>query len=236
MKFRHIPDDEEGWSSTTLGKAAGVVLVALSVGIGLLVTYEAGAGAVCWVLSRQLPAVSEKPVVSVPPVGGGASEATPKGALVTAVAPSEQGAEKPASAMLPGVLPGDSGNGQAGTSGAGKAGFFVDYRLARERTRSQQIELLREMVNNKQASAETREEAGRKLLELTSRMNREMEAEKLLLAQGYADAMVVMQAEGVSAVVAGRHVDREEQKKLAEMVGKATGIKAEAVSVTSHAM
>lgn len=112
-----------------------------------------------------------------------------------------------------------------------KEDYFVEYRMDRERTRGQQIELLREIVNNNQSPPETRKEAQKKLLELSDLMKKELEAEKIIVASGYKDAIIQIQPGTVSVVVPGPPLSREEKARLAELVARALGVKAAVVEV-----
>ncbi|MBC9784904.1 SpoIIIAH-like family protein [Heliobacterium chlorum] len=131
----------------------------------------------------------------------------------------------PPSISLPRLSQGGSGQAKAGNN------FFADYRMERERTRGQQIELLREIVNNEQSSGETRKEAQKKLIDLTTLMNKEMEAEKLIVAKGYKDAVVIVQPDSVSVVVAAKELTTEERTGLTEAVAKTIGIKSNNIVV-----
>lgn len=109
--------------------------------------------------------------------------------------------------------------------------FFAEYRMERERTRSQQIELLREIVNNQQSSGETRKEAQKKIIDLTNLMKKELEAEKLIIARGYKDAIVLIQPATVSVVVAGSKLTNDDNARIAEIVARATGAKTTAIAI-----
>ncbi|MTV49338.1 hypothetical protein GJ688_10145 [Heliobacillus mobilis] len=124
-----------------------------------------------------------------------------------------------------GLIQGGGGQAKWGNN------FFADYRMERERTRGQQIELLREIVNNAQSSGETRKEAQKKLIDMTTLMNKEMEAEKLIVAKGYKDAVVIVQPDSVSVVVAAKELTTEDRTGLTEAVAKTIGIKSNNIVV-----
>lgn len=112
-----------------------------------------------------------------------------------------------------------------------KEEFFTEYRMERERTRSQQIELLREIVNNSQSPADTRKEAQKKILDMTGQMKKELEAEKLIVARGYKDAVVLIQPNTISVIVAGKSLSPEDNARIAQLVARATGMKVAEISV-----
>ncbi|SHJ10049.1 SpoIIIAH-like family protein [Desulfofundulus thermosubterraneus] len=104
------------------------------------------------------------------------------------------------------------------------AAFFVEYRLDRERTRGQQLELLREIINNPQAAAETRRTAQERLLAISQSMAREVEVENLLRAKGFKDAAVSLDDRGATVVVQAARISPEEATRIAELVSRGTGV------------
>lgn len=114
-----------------------------------------------------------------------------------------------------------------------KVEFFVDYRLERDRTRSQQIELLREMVNNANSSEEIRKEAQKRLLAITSSLEKEMEIENLIRAKDYKDAVVFIQGDTVTIIIQAKDLTQEDIQKVSSLVVKSTGTKLEDVIIIS---
>ncbi|MDQ0286549.1 stage III sporulation protein AH [Desulfofundulus luciae] len=104
------------------------------------------------------------------------------------------------------------------------AAFFVEYRLDRERTRGQQLELLREIINNPQAAAETRRTAQERLLAISQSMAREVEVENLIRAKGFKDAAVCLDDRGATVVVQAARISPEEATRIAELVSRGAGV------------
>lgn len=102
--------------------------------------------------------------------------------------------------------------------------FFVDYRLDRERARSRQLEVLREVINSPQSSAETRKAAQEKLLALSQGMTQEVEVENLIRAKGFKDAAVYLDGKGATVVVQSPHLTPEEARRIADLVTRSTGV------------
>lgn len=113
---------------------------------------------------------------------------------------------------------------QAGEAQGEEAAFFVDYRLDRERARSQEVEMLREIVSNPQSAAETRKAAQEKLLALSQNMAREMEVENLIRAKGFKDAAVYLDSGGATVVVQAPRITPEEARRIAELISRSTGV------------
>ncbi|MBM7867920.1 hypothetical protein GTO89_09480 [Heliobacterium gestii] len=112
--------------------------------------------------------------------------------------------------------------------------FFSEYRMERERVRSQQIEILQEIVRNDQSSGETRKEAQKKLLQISEQIKKEMETERLLIANDYRDAVALIQGNTVSVIVAARELTPADKGKIAELVARSTGVKAGDVAVMNR--
>lgn len=110
-----------------------------------------------------------------------------------------------------------------GLESAGKEGFFVEYRLHRERTRGQQIELLREIINSPSSAADTRQVAQDQLLSISRSVAKEARVENLLKARGYRDAVVCVDQKGVTVVVESPGFNNSEEARLIELVSRETG-------------
>ncbi len=110
--------------------------------------------------------------------------------------------------------------------------FFVEYRLERERVRSREIDLLQQMINNPNTTAESKREAEQKLLRLKDTMELELSVENSLVALGYNHAIMFFQNGNANVVVNAEALTREERAKIAEIVSKTAGIERYQVSIT----
>lgn len=98
--------------------------------------------------------------------------------------------------------------------------FFAEYRIERARTRDQQVELLREMLNNPSLDQKSREMAASRLVELSMTLERETKAEALIKARGYEDCVVMVQPSITTVIVPSKAstVPLSEEKELKEQV------------------
>jgi len=105
-------------------------------------------------------------------------------------------------------------------TGKREPGFFAEYRIERERTRDEQIELLREMLNNPNLDQKSRENAASRLVEISTNLERETKAEALVKARGYEDCVVMVQPSITTVIVPSRAstVPLSEEKELKEQV------------------
>ncbi|WP_051688138.1 SpoIIIAH-like family protein [Desulfofalx alkaliphila] len=106
-------------------------------------------------------------------------------------------------------------------------GFFVEYRIERERTRGQQVEWLREIINNPNSDSETRKKAQEQLYTISQNLGKEMEIENLIRAKGFDDAVVLIQEDptnAVTVVVKTEKLTTDQTAQVAELVSRNTGI------------
>ncbi|MDD2361308.1 MAG: SpoIIIAH-like family protein [Syntrophaceticus schinkii] len=101
-----------------------------------------------------------------------------------------------------------------------KQEFFVDCRLTRDRIRSQQIDVLKEIAGNPASSVETRDHAQQQLMKITERTGREVELEKLVVAQGFKDAVVLIQDQSATVIIQGTSLSGSEEEKIKDVVGR----------------
>lgn len=111
--------------------------------------------------------------------------------------------------------------------------FFIEYRLERDRTRGQQVEWLREVINNAGTADETRQKAQEHLMAISRSMEKESELENLIRAKGFADAAVMVDESAVTAVVAAASLDSVEVAAITELVARSTGIDQEKITIIS---
>ncbi|NLM52542.1 MAG: SpoIIIAH-like family protein [Firmicutes bacterium] len=112
--------------------------------------------------------------------------------------------------------------------------FFVEYRMQRERVRASEIEMLNQMIENPEISAEGKKKAEEQLLAMVELMEKELMIENMLKAQGYKDAVFFMKDGQVNVVVAAVALGEEEFMQIAEAVSTAAGVNLENISVIEH--
>lgn len=112
-----------------------------------------------------------------------------------------------------------------------KDNFFSEYRIERERTRSQQVEILREIVNNQNSSAQVRQEAQQKLIKISESLEKESKIENALIAKGFKEAVVVIQQNSVMVIVQSAGLRQDEIARISDIVIKVTDCKMEDVII-----
>ncbi|AEF94957.1 hypothetical protein Desca_2118 [Desulfotomaculum nigrificans CO-1-SRB] len=104
------------------------------------------------------------------------------------------------------------------------SGYFEEYRLERERSRSQSIDLQREIINNPKTDAETRKQAQGEIYVMSKNMQRELEVESLIRAKGYKDCVVFLEDKNVTVVVQAKSLGQEDAIKITDLVSRSTGV------------
>ncbi|HHU85609.1 MAG: SpoIIIAH-like family protein [Pelotomaculaceae bacterium] len=111
--------------------------------------------------------------------------------------------------------------------------FFVDYRLERERIRGQRVEWLREVINNANSTADTRQKAQEHLMVISRSMEKENELENLIRAKGFKEAAVFVDERSVTVIVesARESLTTEELSSITGLVSRGTGVDAQNIVV-----
>jgi stage III sporulation protein AH len=138
---------------------------------------------------------------------------------------SIEGSEK--TAVLDGLL--SNKGSESGT--ARNQDFFIDYRLERDRTRGQQVEWLREVINNAGTADETRQKAQEHLMSISRSMEKESELENLIRAKGFADAAIMLDETTATAIVSAGTLSSVEAAAITELISRSTGMEQQKIAV-----
>lgn len=102
------------------------------------------------------------------------------------------------------------------------AEFYAEYKLERERNRSRQMEVLREMIQAKDTSPVVKNDAQRRLLSLLEMGEKEMQLESLLLAEGFVQPLVFLTEDGATVCVAGPELTPAMAAKIGDLTTRIT--------------
>ena len=111
--------------------------------------------------------------------------------------------------------------------------FFTEYRLEREKVRSERSDLLRETIKNARTD-EIRNKAQETVLKLTLDKQRESEMETLIKARGFSDALVFIRENSVSAIIKTSSLAKEDVVHIADTIVRTTGIKQEDITISAR--
>lgn len=117
---------------------------------------------------------------------------------------------------------------------ADKSQFFVEYRLERERVRSQEIDMLQQLVNNPNVTAESKAEAEKKLLRLQELMEIELLVENAIRAQNFEHAILILQEEGALVIVNAKELSSQDILLIAEIAAQSTGLRNSQIKISNQ--
>lgn len=115
-----------------------------------------------------------------------------------------------------------------------RSDFFVDFRLDRERTRGQQLEQLRELINNSKVDEASRQTAAQGWLALTQQIGKELEMEGLIKAKGWNDCVVLVQEASCTVVVRAPKLTQSEVARIGDIIVRGTGLAPQAITISAR--
>jgi len=110
--------------------------------------------------------------------------------------------------------------------------FFTEYRLERDKIRSERSDLLRESIKISK-NDESRIRAQDIVLKMITEKQKEAEMESLIRARGFADALVFIRENSVSAIIKTSSLSREEVVQIADVISRVSGVKVEDISISA---
>ncbi len=109
--------------------------------------------------------------------------------------------------------------------------YFIEARLQREKARSAQEAILREIIDNPKSGEDTRDRAQKELLALSKRAGLEAELERLIRAKGFEDVLVYLHDDAVMVVVQAEALTGEEVARIADIVNRFASVPLQAMSI-----
>ena len=107
----------------------------------------------------------------------------------------------------------------------------MDYRTERQNTRKEEIEYIREILDNPESDLEIKKEAQAQLLEITNSMEKELSMEALIKAKGFNEAVVIMHRDSVNVIVDKQELKPEEVAQILDIVKRESGQEAENIKI-----
>ena len=112
--------------------------------------------------------------------------------------------------------------------------YFAVSVIDRERTRDEAIETLREIVENIDASAESKKDAMDKITSLAESMTKELNIENLVIAKGFSDCVAVVNGTGVDVIVKSTGLLPNEVAQIRDIVIEQTGADISDIRIIEH--
>lgn len=112
--------------------------------------------------------------------------------------------------------------------------FFAEYRLKRDRVRGRQVEILREIAHDSASTVESRSTAEMKLIVISDRAEKELQAETMIRSLGYKECAVMIKDASVNAIIEVRNLSIEDEEAIKQILVSLTGEKKDSISVIAR--
>jgi stage III sporulation protein AH len=109
--------------------------------------------------------------------------------------------------------------------------FFIEYKLERDRLRSQEADYLRELINNPNAGEQSKEKAQQNFINLSQRVEKEMIVENLIKAKGFEDAIIFFSDDFINVVVKTNGLQPKDIAQITDIVTKNAGVTADKITI-----
>jgi len=104
------------------------------------------------------------------------------------------------------------------------ATFFVQARLGREQSRSNERSILNDLINNANTPEEQRSEAASNMIEIQRRIEKESSAEALIESKGFSEVFVRISDNAVDVIVNKPELTEQDLAQIMDIVKRKTGM------------
>ncbi|HHY17640.1 MAG TPA: SpoIIIAH-like family protein [Firmicutes bacterium] len=108
--------------------------------------------------------------------------------------------------------------------------FFAEFRLSREKIQKEQMDLVKKVMDDKNASAKVRDEAHLQYLEIVDAMGKELKIEGVLKAKGW-DTLVFLSGDLCTVVVKASELDEKDVAQIGDAVKKIGRINVQNITI-----
>lgn len=109
--------------------------------------------------------------------------------------------------------------------------FFINYRLDRKKTREEEIEYIKTIIDNPNLDDEMKQEAQAQILEIANKMEKEMAIENLIRAKNFNDVVVILNRGSVNVIVDKAELKPEEVAQILSIVKRESGERVENITI-----
>lgn len=114
----------------------------------------------------------------------------------------------------------------------GATGFVAQAKVNREQIRSQNKEMLMEVINNESLNEEDRQEAVETMVQMTELAEKEAAAEMMLEAKGFADVVVNLTGDTADVMVPSSQLDDTQRAQIEDIIIRKTEVAGENIVIT----
>lgn len=108
--------------------------------------------------------------------------------------------------------------------------FFMEFRLTREKIQKEQMDLVKRVMEDKNASPQVRDEAHLQYLSLVDAMGKELKIEGVLKAKGW-EALVFLSGDSCTVVIKTTRLDEKDVAQIGDTVRRIARIKVQNITV-----
>ena len=108
--------------------------------------------------------------------------------------------------------------------GRAETSFFVQSRLHREQSRSNERSILNDLINNANVEAEQRAQAADAMLEIQRRIERETAAEAVIKSKGFSEVYVRISDNSVDIIVNKPDLTDQDLAQIMDVIKRKTGM------------
>ncbi|WP_152802360.1 SpoIIIAH-like family protein [Alkalibaculum sporogenes] len=113
-------------------------------------------------------------------------------------------------------------------------GFFVDYKIERDKSRSQSVAMLEDISKEEDGDKDTKTMAQQEVINLVKISEQEMIIENLIRAKGFNDAIVFIHDGYVNVVVDAQQLTTSQAAQIQNIVNKESGVDIEKISIATN--
>ena len=117
---------------------------------------------------------------------------------------------------------------EAGT----EADFFAQQRVENESSKTKELEINKEILNNNNASKEAKNKAETEISRIAKSIENENSAESLIKAKGYKDALVMIGADTVTVIVKTEKLSAQDVAVIKDIIVGQTGYTADRIKIS----
>jgi len=103
-------------------------------------------------------------------------------------------------------------------------GFFVQRRLTREQTRSNERSILNDILTNANVDAEQRANAAERMMDIQDRITRETAAEAVIKSKGFSEVYVRISDNAVDIIVNKPELTDQDLAQIIDVIKRKTGM------------
>lgn len=114
----------------------------------------------------------------------------------------------------------------------GSSSFVAQAKVSREQIRSQNKEVLMDVINNESLSEDEKQDAVASMVELTDLAEKEAAAEMMLEAKGFSEVVVNLTGDSADVMVPSDQLDDAQRAQIEDIIIRKTGIAGENIVIT----